>query len=68
MRKPINKLRVLKFFFKAEKNQKYEETDLKFEETGQQIESFKVLKKAEKNQKYEETDLEFEGTDQETQI
>jgi len=30
---------------KAETNQKYEETDLNFEETGQQIEIFKVFEK-----------------------
>ena len=37
LRKPINKLRVLKFFLKkAEKNQKYEETDLEFEGTDQE--------------------------------
>ena len=47
MRKPINKLRVLKFLKKAEKNQKKnEETDQKFEETDQQIEVFKTFEKS----------------------
>ena len=43
MRKPINKLRFLKFLKKAEMEQKYEETDLKIEETAQQIKIFKVF-------------------------
>ena len=43
MRKPINKLRVLK---KAETDQKYEETDLKFEETDEQNVIFKVFEKS----------------------
>ena len=41
LRKPINKLRFLKFLKKAEPDQKYEETDQKSEET---------------DPKYEETD------------
>jgi len=37
---------------------KYEEMDIKFEETDQQNEIFKeFLEKAETDQKYEETDL-----------
>ena len=43
MRKPINNLRFLKFLKKAETNQKYKETDLKFEETYEQNEIFIVL-------------------------
>ena len=39
-------------------DQKYEKTDLKFEETNQEIEIFK-LKKVETVQKYEETDLQI---------
>ena len=35
LRKPINKLRFLKFLKKAETNQKYKETDLIFQETDQ---------------------------------
>ena len=53
MRKPINKLRFLKFLKKAETDQKKAETDQKFEETDQkygeadqQIEIFKVLEKS----------------------
>ena len=42
-------------------DQKYEEMDLKFEGTDQQIE---VLKKAKMDQKYEETNLKFEETNQ----
>ena len=36
-------MRFLKFLKKAEMDQKYEETDLKFGEIVQQIEIFKVL-------------------------
>ena len=36
LRKPINKIRFLKFLKKAETDQKYEEKDLNFEETDQQ--------------------------------
>ena len=43
-------------------DQKYEETDLKFKETEQQIQIFKVFKKVETNLKYEETDLKFKET------
>ena len=39
-------MRFLKFFKKAETDQKYEETDLKFEETDQQNENFKVFEKS----------------------
>ena len=46
-------------------DQKYEEMDLKFEGTDQQIE---VLKKAKMDQKYEETELKFEETDQQNEI
>ena len=46
LRKPINKMRFLKFFKKAEKDQKYEETNLKFEETDQQNVIFKVFEKS----------------------
>ena len=38
-------MRFLKFFKKAETDQKNEETDLKFEETDQQNEIFKVFEK-----------------------
>ena len=40
MRKPINKMTILKFLKKAETDKKYEETGLKFEENDQQIEIF----------------------------
>jgi len=53
LKKPINKLRFLKFLKKAETDQKYEEMDQKYEET---------------DQKYEETDLKFEETDQQIEI
>ena len=46
LRKPINKMRFLKFFKKAEKDQKYEETNLKFEKTDQQNVIFKVFEKS----------------------
>ena len=39
-------MRFLKFFKKAEKDQKYEETNLKFEETDQQNVIFKVFEKS----------------------
>ena len=39
-------MRFLKFLKKAETDQKYEERDLKFEETNQQIEIFKVFEKS----------------------
>ena len=42
-------------------------TDLKFEETVQPIEIFKVFEKAETDQKYEETDLKLEETDQQNE-
>ena len=46
-------------------DQKYKETDQKFEETiNQQIEILKVLKKAETDQKFEEKGQKFEETDQ----
>ena len=45
---------------KAETDQKYEETDLIFD---QQNEIFKVFEKAKTDQKYEETDQKFEETD-----
>ena len=46
-------------------DQKYEETNLKFEETYQQIKIFKVFEKSGNGTKiYEETDLKFEETDQ----
>ena len=46
LRKPINKLRLLKFLKKAEmQDKKFQETDLKFEETDQQNENFKVFEK-----------------------
>ena len=52
LRKPINKLRFLKFLKKAETDQKKAETDQKFEETDQKIEIFKVFeKKAETDKK-----------------
>ena len=44
-------------------DQKNEETDLKFEETNQQIKNFKVFEKSGNWSKYEETDLKFEETD-----
>ena len=48
---------------KAETDQKYEETYLKFEETNQKMRSLKFLKKAGTDQKYEETpqNLNLEG-------
>ena len=46
LRKPIDRIRFFKFLKKAETEQKYEETDLKFEETVQQIEIFKVFEKS----------------------
>jgi len=49
-------------------DQKYEEKDLKFEETDQQNEIFKVFENGETDQKYEETDLKFEETDQQIEI
>ena len=49
-------------------DQKYEETDLKFEETYNKMRFFKVLKKSETDQKNEETDLKFEETDQQNEI
>ena len=42
-------------------DQKWEERDLKFEETDQQNEILKFLKKAETDQKYEETHLQIRG-------
>ena len=48
LRKPINKLRFFKFLKKAETDQKYEETDLIFEEIDQQIEIFKYFEKKRK--------------------
>ena len=46
LRKPINKLRFLKFLKKAETDLKKAETDQKFEETDQQNKIFKdFLKK-----------------------
>ena len=39
-------MRILKFFKKAETDQKYEETDLKFEETDQQNGIFKVFERS----------------------
>ena len=48
-------------------DQKYEETDLKFEETYNKMRFFKVLKKSETDQKNEETDLKFEETDQQNE-
>ena len=42
----MNKLRFLKFLKKAETDQKYEEMDLKFEETDQQNEIIKFLFKS----------------------
>ena len=47
LRNQINKLGFLKFLKKAETGTKYEETDLKFEETNQQNEIFKVFEKSE---------------------
>ena len=41
---------------------------LKFEETNEQIEFFKVFEKAEMEQKYEETDLKIEETAQQIKI
>ena len=61
LRKPINILRFFKFE-KSEMDQKYEEMNLKFEETDQQNEIFKVFEKTETDQKYEEADLKFEET------
>ena len=43
-------------------DQKYEEMNLKFEETDQQTVIFKVFEKTETDQKYEEADLKFEET------
>ena len=42
----FNKLRFLKFLKKLETDQKYQEMDLKFEETDQQIEILKVFEKS----------------------
>ena len=42
----MNKLRFLKFLKKAETDQKYEEMDLKFEETDQQNEIIKFFFKS----------------------
>ena len=42
----MNKLRFLKFLKKAETDQIYEETDLKFEEADQQNENLKVFEKS----------------------
>ena len=39
-------MRFLTFLKKAETDQKYEETALKFEETDQQIEIYKVYEKS----------------------
>ena len=41
LRKLINNLRDLKFLEKAETDQKYEETDLKFEENYQKLRDLK---------------------------
>ena len=45
-RKPINKLRFLKLLKEKETGQKYEKTGLKFEETDEQIEIYKVFEKS----------------------
>ena len=39
-------MRLLKLFLKAETDQNYEEMDLKFEETNQKNEIFKVFEKS----------------------
>jgi len=49
----MNKLRFLNFFVKSGKGSTYLETELKFEETVQKYEIFKVFEKMEMDQKYE---------------
>ena len=51
MRIPINILRFLKFLKKVGTEQKYEETDIKFGETDQQIEILQVFVKRENGSK-----------------
>ena len=61
MRKLINALRFLKFLKKAETYQKYQETDLKFEEIDQQTEILKYFVKSGNKSKI--LNLKFEDTD-----
>ena len=49
-------------------DQKYEETDLKFEETNKKIEILKVFEKSGNGSKYEETDKKFEESGQQLDI
>ena len=49
----MNKLRFLNFFVKSGKGLNYQEIELKFEETVQKYEIFKVFEKMEMDQKYE---------------